>query len=121
MISEQRKEATKLAAALINTIAAAYLLAGLVAPFLPGATGTTLTDIGLRVGAGFLVHMLAQGVLFFGLRDVAPDESESNEPNSSDVSDRLDLSVGDNSHPDGILGAGKTNKRESTKPEELEN
>jgi hypothetical protein len=40
LISEQRKEATKLAATLANTIAAAYLLSGLVAPFLPGGINT---------------------------------------------------------------------------------
>jgi hypothetical protein len=67
MISELRKEATKLAAALINTIAAAYLLSGLVAPFLPGSSGASIIDVALRVTAGIAVHILAQTVLLFGL------------------------------------------------------
>jgi hypothetical protein len=120
MLSEQRKEATKLAAGLINTIAAAYLLSGLVAPFLPGAGAANVTDIVLRVGAGFFVHMLAQAVLFVGLRDLTQIQGKQNEPNNPNVDDRLGISDGDSSDPIGLPRARETREPESTKPEKLD-
>lgn len=119
MLSEQRKEATKLAASLINTIAAAYLLSGLVAPFLPGAGTASLFDVMLRIGAGFMVHMLAQTVLFFGLRDTVQLESEQDEPDSSNVDNRLSVSNRDRDDIDRISSNGEARKPESTKPEKL--
>jgi hypothetical protein len=120
MITEQRKEAAKLAATLINTIAAAYLLSGLVAPFLPGAATANITDVWLRIATGFVVHMLAQAVLYLGLRAPKPHKEKSHEPDNSDDNNRLSLSDGDHSNTDGLSGAGQTGQRESEKPEELD-
>jgi hypothetical protein len=120
MISEHRKEATKLAANLISTIAAAFLISGIVAPFLPDAKGAQPWDIIVRVGTGFLVHMLAQAVLLFGLRDVSSVQGEQNESDNTDVSDRLDFSSGDRSDIDGISGIGEARPPEVARPEKLE-
>jgi hypothetical protein len=120
MISEQRKEATKLAANLINTIAAAYLLSGLVAPFLPGAGNASYLEIAQRVAAGIFVHMIAQTVLFFGFRDEEPQKGEPNEPDNPDVDNRLGVSDGDRNDFDGLSCVGETREPESAKPEKLD-
>ena len=77
-------------------------------------------DIVLRVCGGFMVHMLAQGVLYLGLRDSAPFKGDPNESNSSNVDNRLGLGDGDSSDFGGLSSTGQVGQRESAKPEDLE-
>lgn len=120
MISEQRREATKLTSALINTLAAAFLLSGLVAPFLPGATKANTLSISILVTVGILVHFLAQGVLYVGLNDALSKEGHSNEPDSPNGDNRSDLGERDHSSSSSGSSVRKTHEPEIESTEDLE-
>jgi hypothetical protein len=77
------------------------------------------------VGTGILVHILAQTVLFFGLRDYKPQKGEpdeSHEPHESNGPDgvnRLGVADGDYRDVDRLSGLGKADEPESAKSKKL--
>lgn len=117
MLSEWRKESVKLLAGTLNAFAIVVLISGLIAPFITEAPKATLLEIASRIAVGIVIHICAQTVLFFGLKQEKDHKNGSNQPNISngdDCAGDSDVAIGGEL---GVRPAGKA--LEGARPEDL--